>query len=55
MRPACSSSRKKCPMRRERPGSVATITGTDVATASDTMETLSIVTTIASAQASRPR
>ena len=38
-------------MRRDRPGSAATITGAAVATASETIDTLSIVTTIASASA----
>ena len=42
-------------MRRDRPGSGSTITGWGVATASDTIDTLSAVTTNASAQASSPR
>ena len=43
------------PLRRDRPGSRASITGAAVATASETIETLSIVTTIASASASMPK
>ena len=41
--------------RRDRPGSVASITGAAVATASEIIDTLSIVTTIASARASMPK
>ena len=41
--------------RRDRPGSRASITGAEVATASEIIETLSIVTTIASASASMPK
>ena len=54
-RPSASSSRLNRPMRRDRPGSGASSTGAAVATASETMETLSSVTTIASASASRPK
>ena len=42
-------------LRRDRPGSAASMTGAAVATASETIETLSIVTTIASASASMPK
>ena len=55
MRPSCVSPSRNSPIRRDRPGSGATSTGAAVAAASDTMETLSIVTTIASASASRPK
>ncbi len=54
-RPSRSKASMNRLFRRDRPGSAASITGADVATASEIIETLSIVTTIASARASMPK